>query len=106
MSFLTQGGSGARMNALTNADADAIRARSQTKARQTITKQYLSTLLLTALGGALAMGGFRILSQSLGHTEAPGVELWNILDIVVTTLVLGGGAQGIHDLISKLEGDG
>ena len=102
ITFLTDGGSSNRMGAMDKATTKAIHDRSSAKARQRITKQYLSTVILTALGGALAAGGFRILAQVFGAPDVDLPQPMVYLDILVTTLVLGGGAQGIHDMISSL----
>ncbi|MCB1390569.1 MAG: hypothetical protein KDK12_15725 [Rhodobacteraceae bacterium] len=102
LAFLTGGESAARLNALDRAATAVAQQNADESARHTINKQYLSTLFLVLLGGALAMGGFRILSQVFGAAIVAGVPWLGALDVVVTTLVLGGGAQGIHDVITKL----
>ncbi|MEP1396788.1 hypothetical protein [Roseibium sp.] len=105
IAFLSRGGGSRDASTPDPFSPDAIRASSEDVAQLKITKQYLSTLMLTILGGALSAGGFRILAQVFGTGE-PGADpltsALTVLDIVVSTLVLGGGAQGIHDLISRL----
>jgi hypothetical protein len=102
LAFLSQGGSSLRIDALDRAHTETIRDRSQRSARLKITKQFLSTVILTVLGGALSASGFRILSQVFSSDQIEASTLASMLDIVVTTLVLGGGSQGLHDLIDAL----
>ncbi|MCR8549293.1 hypothetical protein M4578_15790 [Salipiger sp. P9] len=113
MTFLSAGGSAERLSALAMGDSRSIETRTEQAAALTIQKQYLSTICLTVLGGAIAMGGYRLLAPVLQLPDPntlPGMQhaLLTLLDVVVTTLVLGGGAKGIHDMITRLTepGDG
>lgn len=102
LAFLSEGGGAARMASLNESDSEALEERTKAATDLRITKQYLSTLMLTVMGGALAACGVRILAQVFGADVVAGNGTLQMLDIVVTTLVLGGGAQGVHELISNL----
>ncbi len=107
MAFLEGGGGAQRLASAAMTDPDELEARLHAAVQLKINKQYLSTLMLTVLGGAFAICGFRLLAMVFGETALEGiaphqVQTLGLLDVVVTTLVLGGGAVGIHQLITRL----
>lgn len=102
LAFLSEGGGAARMASLNENDSETLETRTKSATDLRITKQYLSTLMLTVIGGALAAAGVRILAQVFGADVVASVGMLQMLDIVITTLVLGGGAQGVHELIANL----
>jgi hypothetical protein len=108
MAFLEQGGSADRLARQAYLDPEAVNEWLNQELRLKTNKQYLSTLLLTLFGGAASICGFRLLSMIFGYRTLQGVSAhqmsaFGLLDVVLTTLVLGGGAVGIHKLIGRLQ---
>lgn len=108
LTFLENGGSAERLARQAYLDPEAVNDRLHQELRLKTNKQYLSTLLLTLFGGAAAICGFRLLSMIFGDMTLQDLPTHQIaalglLDVVLTTLVLGGGAMGIHKLIGRLQ---
>lgn len=103
LAFLSETGSGVSVSALAGESLATIRQNNQPAISRKIRKHYTSVIALMLLGGALAAGGFRILSQVFSPDMIADRPMLVYVDIVVTTLVLGGGAQGVHEVITKLK---
>ncbi|MEM6624028.1 MAG: hypothetical protein AAF674_17535 [Pseudomonadota bacterium] len=72
-----------------------------------IAKSYFAALAATILGAAAAIVGVRVLGQFLSdETVLVGSQLhyFTLVDVVLTALLLAGGADGIHQLVKNFLG--
>jgi len=108
MTYLTTGRGAERLSTTTARDEESFAQSAGRLVQLKTRKMHVSTIALTVLGGIVAMGGLRLLDAtvdfgqlSAGQTQQ--LMLLRGLDVVVTTLVLGGGARGIHEIIQRLK---
>ncbi|MEM0987757.1 MAG: hypothetical protein AAGK00_02680 [Pseudomonadota bacterium] len=92
------------------ANEEVSKARGATRGQLdkiSIAKSYFAALAATILGAAAAIVGVRVLGQFLSDdTALVGSQLhyFTLVDVVLTALLLAGGADGIHQLVKNFLG--
>ena len=108
MTYLTTGRGAERLSSITTRDEDGYADSTQSMVALKTRKLHVASLSLTVLGGVVAFGGLRLLDATLelgqiAAGQGQQAMLLRGLDVVVTTLVLGGCARGIHELIQRIK---
>ncbi len=85
--------------------AAAVRALQRRLLAFKSTSREVAFLLASGLGIGAALCGIRGLAGLLAPTQAqPPSPSFNLLDILLTGLVIGGGADGIHKMVQAILG--